>query len=443
MRSVLPLVGLVGVLSCAAIAASCSATGGGSMFTGSGGAGGAGHGGGNGNGNGNGNGQGGGDLFDAGVGAVGSNGSGNNCASMPNDDKDNDGFTPATGDCNDCDPNVNPGAVDTPDTVVPDGGTIMAADNNCDGKILPNPTCDDNLLVADPDPFNAAKSVELCEKLIDPKKWGVLSAKWTMPDGSPPQGGLNYDLGHGLLSALGPNVNVQAGKRMLGLSSGTARQTNDPGYQDVGGFDKGYTSNSPAGFPKESPACPGVVTGEPHDGAALELIIVAPTNALGFSFNFNFFTYEWPGYVCSMFNDFFVALLTPIPMGQMDGNISFDTMGNPVSVNNAFVEVCGCGIGNPPPPPGCPAGGKMFSCSLGNKGIQGTGFGMDTAFQDHASTSWLLTKAPVKPHEQITLRWTVYDSGDGILDTTTLIDNWVWIATPGTIVGTEPIPTPK
>ena len=51
--------------------------------------------------------------------------------------------------------------------------------------------------------------------------------------------------------------------------------------------------------------------------------------------------------MCSQYNDFFVSLLNPIPTGQMDGNISFDKQGNPVSVNNAFVEVCGCDGGPP------------------------------------------------------------------------------------------------
>ena len=110
---------------------------------------------------------------------------------------------------------------------------------------------------------------------------------------------------------------------------------------------KGYTSNSPQGFPKESPACPGSITGEPHDGAALQLEILTPTNAQGFSFSFNFFTYEWPDFICSTFNDFFVSLLMPFPANQPDGNISFDSQGNPVSVNNAFLEVCGC-PGGPP-----------------------------------------------------------------------------------------------
>jgi hypothetical protein len=302
-----------------------------------------------------------------------------------------------------------------------------------------------NLAIDSMDPLDAAKAVELCQAASQnpaskkDKKWGVTHASWVLPDGSPAPGNANFHLGHGMLSGFGPNVHVQAGSRMLGLSSGTARQPTDPGYQDVGGYDKQYTSGSPAGFPKESPACPGSITGTPHDGTAVELQIRTPTNATGFTFDFNFFTYEWPGFVCSTYNDFFVALLTPIPMGQVDGNISFDQQGNPVSVNNAFVEVCGCFNGPP-----CTAGGKTFTCSLGTSGLQGTGFGTDTAGSDHASTSWLVTKAPVKGGETITIRWMVYDSGDGVLDTTTLIDNWQWIANGGTVtVGTDPIGTPK
>jgi hypothetical protein len=180
------------------------------------------------------------------------------------------------------------------------------------------------------------------------------------------------------------------------------------------------------------------VTGEPHDAAGVELVVRAPSNAHGFSFNFNFYTYEWPSYICSQFNDFFVALLSPIPAGQTDGNISFDSQGNPVSVNNAFVEVCGCASKGGPP---CVAGGKTFSCSLGNMGLVGTGF--QDQVQDHGSTGWLFTKAPVNPGEEITMRWAVYDSGDGILDSSTLIDNWQWIAEPGTQVGTGAVPTPK
>jgi hypothetical protein len=395
-------------------------------------------------GTGNAAGVGGGIVLEAGT----TDGSDNNGCNVTdqNADMDGDGWTPAEGDCNDCDPNVNPGAIDVLHT--PDGGMPFWGNEDCANKPGPPPTCDDNLAVDDVDPIHGANAIEICKILTNPKGWGLKSASWVLPDGSPPSALMptfsmsmalaNYDLGHGMLSAFGPNVNVQAGKRMLGLSSGTARQPTDPGYMDVSGFDKGYTTNSPVGFPKESPACPGVITGQPHDGVGLELQIVAPTNAHGFSFNFNFFTYEWPGWVCSMYNDFFVALLMPFPMGQTDGNISFDSMGNPVSVNNAFLEVCGCGT-----PPPCNAGGKMFTCSLGDMALLGTGFGMDTAGSDHGSTYWLETKAPVQPHESLTLRFAVYDSGDGVLDTTGIVDNFQWIASPGVVVGTQQQMQPK
>jgi hypothetical protein len=362
----------------------------------------------------------------------------------PNADMDQDGWTPAEGDCNDCDPNVNPGAIDTITTT--DGGTILG-DEDCDGTPgeVPQP-CDDGLAVDDPDPLDGAKAVELCTPLTDPRKWGLKSAKWVLPDGSPPPttapGSANFPLGFGILSAFGPNVNVQGGRRMLALSSGSARLPNDPGYHNVSGFDKGYTSNSPVGFPKESPACPGIITGDPHDGVGLEVVLVAPTNAHGFSFSFDFFTYEWPKWVCSTYNDFFVALLSPFPAGQADGNISFDSMGNPVSVNNAFVDVCGCSSG-PPCTTGSPPAVKSFPCALGDSKLVGTGFGKDVVGADHASTYWLETKAPVHPHEEIILRWAVYDSADGILDTTTLVDNFQWIAAPGVSVGTNPVSQPK
>jgi len=241
------------------------------------------------------------------------------------------------------------------------------------------------------------------------------------------------------LADFGPNVKQRFGHRMLALSSGTARRPEDLGYEDVVRFDKQYACVHPAGFPKESPACPGVITGQPHDGIGLEATVRTPSNAHGISFDFNFYTYEWPDFVCSQFNDFFVAMLSPIPANQPDGNISFDSQGNPVSVNNAFLEVCGCPE-NPPQP--CYAGGKSFTCALGNSELIGTGFGFDWSadHSEHGATSWLTTNSPVEPNSEITIRWAIYDSGDGVLDSTTLIDNWRWIAEAGVAVETFPVP---
>jgi hypothetical protein len=439
MRTALTFLGFIGG---AALLAACSADRGSGVFLGTSG---AGQGGSVNDGAGGKSaavGQGGGDLgFDGGPSGSGSGGGAAPapCLSGPTEDHDKDGFTVDDGDCNDCDPNVNPGAVEVIAKPDADGKTPAPVDENCD-TLIDNvePTCDVGLDIADLDPMSAAKAIDLCHVAMKPKDWGVLSAKWVLADGADPPSNPNFHLGHGVLSKFGSNVKVQSGSRMLALSSGAARQPTDPGYKSVGGFDKGYLGKHPQGFPKESPACPGVKTGIPHDATGVEVVVRAPSNAHGFSFNFNFFTYEWPDFICSQFNDFFVALLSPVPMGQADGNISFDIQGNPVSVNNAFLEVCGCAKTGGPP---CLAGKKMFDCALGDSGLVGTGF-QDSA-QDHASTGWLFTKAPVDPGQVITMRWAVYDSGDGILDTTTLVDNWQWIAESGTQVGTGVVDTPK
>jgi hypothetical protein len=336
---------------------------------------------------------------------------------------------------------VNPGAVDLPPVVGSDGGLGPMIDSDCSGHYDPPVPCDDALALDSPSPWDAAMAVELCQKQSDPKKWGLRSAAWVLPDGTTTaprtsqragesasidiSTSADYHLGHGNLSAFGPNQ-VQAGKRMLALSSGTARAPGDPGYRDVKGFDKGYTTGNPAGFPKESPACPGVTTGAPHDGAALEVVIHTPSNAGGFSFAFDFFTYAWPNDVCSPRSDAFVALLSPVPEGHLDGNIAFDFLHDPVNVNNAFLQACGCAGASGPP---CIAGGKTFPCILGDASLQGTGFGRESG-QDRGSTGWLASVTSVYPSSDITLRWTVYDAGDGMADTTTLIDGWAWLPPP-------------
>lgn len=335
----------------------------------------------------------------------------------------------AGGDCNDCNPLVNPGAVEL-------GGNLL--DDDCDGTVdNVEATCDAPLLVDDANPLSGARAVDLCRVSNGSGGWGVVSANWVLPDGSfPAVQQQNFHLGHGILSALGPNVHVQKGQRMLALSSGTARQPTDPGYQDVAGYDKGYACFPPPGFPKESPACPGVITGQGHDGVALELTIRVPSNAVGFSYDFNHFTYEWPGYLCSSYNDVFLALVYPAPPGLVDGNIAFDPQGNLISVNTSFLEVCGCS-GGPP----CVAGGKTFLCPLGKSGLVGTGYQSISGYG--ASTGWLTTSAPAIAKQTIKIRWTVYDSGDGVLDATTLIDNWRWLTSPGVQVATSRTVAPQ
>ena len=436
MRNLVKWIGLVGLAGSTVLGAACTATGGRNVF-GDGGSGGEDGSSGNANGGMGGTAQGGSAGSNAdgvggsfvGAGGSGGGGGGPVCDTDVNVDDDGDGFSEAAGDCNDCDPNVSPNSVEVVGDVM--NPEYKPSDENCNNVIdEPAETCDGALAVASADAFDAARAVELC-KIATPggNDWGVVSAQWVMADGSAANNSANYHLGHGILSGFGPNVTPRAGSKLFSVSSGAARQPSDPGYQSPGGFDKGYASGHPQGFPKESPACPGKVTGTPKDATAVELEIRVPQNAKGFSFDFNFYTYEWPVFICSQYNDFFVAILSPIPAGQTDGQISFDMQGNPISVNNAFMNVCGCAAGPP-----CSAGGKTFACPLGTAELDGTGF------EGHAATSWLKTQAPVTPGSTIRIRWGAYDSGDGSLDSTAVIDNWQWSAEAGTTVGTAPIP---
>ena len=347
---------------------------------------------------------------------------GNGCMYNDSTDHDGDGFSAVDGDCNDCDANANPGAFDVPKNMV---------DEDCDGTPDNEPTaCDTSLTIDSAVGTDAAKAMGLCRTTTEAaqgkqRTWGVIGASYVACDGSPPPSSANFPLGHGLLAKLGTNKPLE-GAHMLALSSGTARDPSDPGYQDVGGFDKGYTCTPPTGYPKESPACPGVTTGEPHDCAALRLVVRVPTNAKSFTYNENFFTYEFPSYICSEFNDFFVAMLTPKLAMLPDGNIAFDQAGNPISVNNSLLQVC-----SPQS-----AGGKTFACPLGPSTLSGTGF------ESHAATGWLKTQAPVDTlkGKDITMMFAVWDSGDGVLDSSVLIDNWVWSVDPASGATTVPQP---
>jgi hypothetical protein len=358
-------------------------------------------------------------------------GGGTTCNPGSNDDDaDGDGFSENEMDCNDCDALVNPDAVEViaePDDM---GNTPKPADEDCDGKVdVLAPPCDGAIALDTADPLEAAKAIGACKY--------ITKASWVQADGLPPPNDAvklaNYHLGHGVVDDLGANNPPREGTQLLVLSSGTARRETDPGFVHRN-FDKGYQGNAPFGFPKESASCPGVTTGAPHDSAALEVEFKAPSNAKGVSFDFNFFTFEWPKFICTEFNDFFVALMSPIPMGQTDGDISFDQQGNPISVNNAFLQSCGCPAGPPcAVPPG--AAVKSFDCSLGKTLLQGTDFDNDDTNPGwtNGATGWLRTTAPVAPNTKFTIRFATYDSDDGFVDSTVLIDNWMWSAKPGTI----------
>src|SRR5262249_11481310 len=137
-----------------------------------------------------------------------------------------------------------------------------AIDEDCSGvpDDVPKP-CDDNIMLTDTDPMNGAAVIELCQKATpQDRKWGVLAAKYTALNGKC-AAAPGFQVG--VMDDFGPNVHVQGGKKMLAISSGSARL---PGQQDacnqdsycLGNYAYGATcpGPDPAGFPQNVPNCP-------------------------------------------------------------------------------------------------------------------------------------------------------------------------------------------
>jgi hypothetical protein len=364
------------------------------------------------------------------------------CASKDDDDSDEDGFTPADGDCNDCNAKVNPGAYDyTTDNV----------DDDCSGSAAKesDAPCDEQLAIDSTDAQDAARAIGLCNfSSASAKSWGVVSARFTDASGA---GAIGDRSSAGLLRDFGAAKPIQ-GDALLALSSGVARAPGQPGFtEDCDSFDVlcipslacTNGGNPPAGYPKETSTCRGEGTGnvfqpgtQIYNQAALELQIRVPNNAGSLSFDSIFYTTEYPNFICDSFNDFFVVFKEPKPDGVTDGNIVFDSNNDPVGVNTGLLAVCDPSIQDP-------SAEKQFDCRGGTDLLTGTGYGAgenscEVKKQSGASTGWLHTTAPVTAGELITLRFAIWDTNDANLDSTVLIDNFKW-SKDGADVGTIPI----
>lgn len=343
------------------------------------------------------------------------------------EDNDADGFTAADGDCNDCEAATNPGAIDVVNT---DANKVplpnaQQVDEDCSGAaVLPSDpaSCDDDpaILLDSNNAQHAVMALELCQTQQG-DSWGVIGSTYQQIDGSALPNTTAAHIGHGILPNFGPNVSAQQGNKLLALSTGPARRPSDPGYEPLGSADKNYQAAYPSGVPFPSTTCPGALTGTPYDTIALQVQLRAPTNATGARFRVKFYTYEFPSFICSSYNDIFLATMLPAPMGASPpntNNVTFDTNGEPLSVNNALLDVCSPQT----------AGGKIFACPSGTAQLTGTGF------ETHGATSWLTTTVPVTGGDNITLRFGIMDAQDGVQTSTVLIDAFEWVATQGTVV---------
>jgi hypothetical protein len=366
---------------------------------------------------------------------------------------------------------VNPGAVE----VVGNG-----IDDNCNSLIdlfdtVDTQPCDGSLASDSTNANDFAKSLGVCRQTTQnpPKKdktWGLISAQLVRADGT----ALSDLSGHSLRSAFGSSILPLNGQSMVVLSSGhasDAKQTNpgpNGGAPNGGNVTYAFnpnssvniancnntlcvkdwlaTANPPLKSANQLPAAPncGNINNPQiaNDSVMLVLTLRAPTNARAFSFNSFFFSAEYPEFVCTTYNDQFVALVdtpngTPSPIANpIDKNLMTLTQGNkkwPVAINIAsgtsVFSVCdaksmtqqcqGTKVSN-------------LSCSLGANNLTGTGFETPNNGQCNigGGTYWLTTAGNIIPGDILQLRIAVWDVGDANFDSTTLMDGFQWLANP-------------
>ncbi|HEY4238603.1 MAG TPA: MopE-related protein [Kofleriaceae bacterium] len=393
----------------------------------------------------------------------------NNCNGQVDEDvdEDGDGFTSCGGgDC--CDSTavcsnptlVNPGAFDAPGNGV---------DDDCDG-IVDNttPVCDTGLASNSSDAMDYAKAIDLCQTAtMADKKWGVISATFTKADGT----GTPASKAHSIRPHFGSGVTPKVGSSLMEISTGAAAAEGDtnPAYEDLeDGDGAGGSSDWPSDFISANggmlPNAPGCPAAESQDCDAcdpvmLTLTIRVPTNASSFSINSNFFSSEFPEYVCSPFNDFFVMLLdstwSGTPANPSDKNLAFYQPMNsadkyPVGVNLAYGNTglfTQCESGQT----GCDSilyGGHegTITCTgtdeLAGTGLDTAGFDECNQSDEGGGTGWLSTTGNVVGGEIIKLRIALWNTSDHALQSLAVIDGFQWsveASDPGTVIGrTEP-----
>lgn len=337
---------------------------------------------------------------------------------------------------------------------VPNPANAEIPGNNCDddadGTVDNVPTCDGSL-AKDGDATAVAHAMGICTSASE-KGYGLVSATFSrgyQRDDDP------ASAQHGILPKFGNVIKPREGTKLAVLSTGYADEYDGAPGTPFGGttgkgnsfkpngkawfppipfVDQEGTGTLPPGFPKPAAGCSQAP--ETNDVIDLKLELKAPPNASGIKFDFNFYSGEWPAYICSPFNDGFLAYLSSKGFnGGTPDNISFDAKKNPVSVNNGFFDRCtpnakiGCADGAQPGTSQCPGGTTELA---------GTGFGIDGAwcssFGDNTSksvnggaTGWLSSQAPVQPGETFTLELFIWDTGDAVLDSSVLLDNFQWV----------------
>lgn len=239
-----------------------------------------------------------------------------------------------------------------------------------------------------------------------------------------------------------PLWSPREGEKLLLISSGLLPAPDDAGavtiagnavYNDVGGAPWDDDQLPPPMTPKPgSPDpmgfknCDGVGDcsntlqaqwelggGDPNDRMWFNFEVTAPsqaegavTDANGYSFDFAFFSAEFPEWVDTPFNDVFVVWQTS---SEYTGNITF-IAGQPLTVTALWpIEYQGeCAL-------------LDAKCVGEDPALEGTGYR-----KDGGATGWYRASGGVEPGETFGLSFAIFDMGDSTYDTTALLDNWRW-----------------
>ena len=166
-----------------------------------------------------------------------------------------------------------------------------------------------------------------------------------------------------------------------------------------------------------------------------------PSNAQAFRLHGDFFSVDYPEFVCTTFNDTFVALLdSQATSNPADKNLAVTLSDGgeayPMNVNVTLVgdlfRVCQNSCTATPP-------NMVYTSCVSDAELIGTGF--DTADaqgcpppagQFGAGTGWMAIQGNVVGGEIITLRLAIWDNGDGIFDSVVLLDGLEWLPEPVT-----------
>ena len=328
----------------------------------------------------------------------------------PNDDEDMDHYTPAQGDCDDCNPLINPGAVNIP-------GDPTSYD--CSGNNNPPAACDQSATNKN-DATSIAQSMELCDsRFIKDAEIAYPPASTGALTKTDPNSARNVVTSFGVLTP-------HQGANMAMLSTGIAFNVPGVAYpspQEGTAFSTTHANPLPSII--GAAGCgSGAEQDTVNDYTEVVFTLKAPTNVKSFSFDFQFFSAEYPEFVCSDYNDEFFAIIQSSKTYTTAQNISFDSKNNPVTINSGFFTVCSNWSGST----------YTDNCNPSTpiSTISGTGYDgkdpdpLDLGADIGGSTGWLTTTVPIMPAEDITLRFVIFDENDHIYDSAVLLDNFKW-----------------